>query len=95
MINRLPLSHYKAIGRQNHDIDFALENIKGEDFIKQAHEYFRGKTQVRGFGVTKLNPEKSKHLETATIEIMGMWIDVVNLRGESFGEGSPGSEFVK
>jgi tRNA nucleotidyltransferase (CCA-adding enzyme) len=62
--------------------------MMGEDFIKLAHEYFKEKTAVRGFGVTKFNPEKSKHLETATIEIMGNWIDVVNLRGEIYEEGS-------
>lgn len=62
--------------------------MMGEDFIKMAHEYFKEKTSVRGFGVTKFNPEKSKHLETATIEIMGQWIDVVNLRGEAYEPGS-------
>jgi tRNA nucleotidyltransferase (CCA-adding enzyme) len=37
-----------------------------------------------GFGVTKLNPEKSKHLETATIRLYDLWIDFVNLRGEVY-----------
>jgi len=43
--------------------------MMGEDFVKQAHEYLKGKADVGGFGVTKLNPEKSKHLETAKIRI--------------------------
>ena len=41
-----------------------------------------------GYGVTKLNPEKSKHLETATIRIYDLWIDFVNLRGEIYDEVS-------
>lgn len=41
-----------------------------------------------GFGVTKFNPDKSKHLETACVKIKDVWIDVVNLRGESYSENS-------
>ena len=32
----------------------------------------------------KANNEKSKHLETATIKVHGMMIDLVNLRSESY-----------
>jgi hypothetical protein len=60
----------------------------GEEFVKLAYEYLKEKTSVRGFGVTKFNPEKSKHLETAKIQIMDMWIDVVNLRGETYDPDS-------
>jgi tRNA nucleotidyltransferase/poly(A) polymerase len=38
--------------------------------------------------VTKFNPDKSKHLETACVKIMDVWVDVVNLRGETYTEGS-------
>lgn len=31
-----------------------------------------------------MNPEKSKHLETATLKIFGEWIDLVNLRAEEY-----------
>lgn len=30
------------------------------------------------------NPEKSKHLETATVRVDGFWVDFVNLRTESY-----------
>lgn len=30
------------------------------------------------------NPEKSKHLETATVRVGGFWVDFVNLRKESY-----------
>ena len=36
----------------------------------------------------KKNPEQSKHLETATIQIFGLWLDFVNLRGEEYAEDS-------
>jgi len=76
------------LGRESSDIDFAIDNMMGEEFVKLAYEYLKEKTNVRGFGVTRFNPEKSKHLETAKIEVMGVWIDVVNLRGETYTENS-------
>ena len=62
--------------------------MMGEEFVRLAHEALKEKASARGFGVTKLNPEKSKHLETAKIQIKGVWIDVVNLRGETYGADS-------
>ena len=44
--------------------------------------------KVSSFGVTKFNPELSKHLETATAKIHGQNIDFVNLRSESYNEDS-------
>ena len=40
--------------------------------------------KISGFGVTKFNPELSKHLETATAKIDDHWIDFVNLRCEEY-----------
>lgn len=40
--------------------------------------------QVGGFGVTKYNPEESKHLQTACARILDQWVDFVNLRGEEY-----------
>lgn len=34
------------------------------------------------------NPEQSKHLETATVQIMGLWVDCVNLRSETYQQDS-------
>lgn len=34
------------------------------------------------------NPEKSKHLETCTTRLLGLEIDLVNLRSESYSEDS-------
>ena len=41
-----------------------------------------------GYGVIKANSEKSKHLETATIRVLGYPIDLVNLRSETYTESS-------
>jgi len=38
--------------------------------------------------VIKANSEKSKHLETATIKVEGVFIDLVNLRSEKYSEDS-------
>lgn len=40
--------------------------------------------QQTHFGVIHKNPEQSKHLETATMQINHMWIDFVNLRTEEY-----------
>lgn len=74
----------KVMGRESSDIDFAIENMMGEDFVRQAHEYLSKNTSVSRIAVTKLNPEKSKHLETAKIRVSDVWIDIVNLRGEEY-----------
>lgn len=45
-------------------------------------------TQTRQVGIISQNPEKSKHLETATMRVGSFWIDFVNLRTESYTDGS-------
>lgn len=76
----------KLLGKDCKDIDITLDNMTGEEFITKAKVYFSKKNceHVHGFGVTKLNPDKSKHLETATARVKDMWIDFVNLRGETY-----------
>jgi len=71
-------------------LDFAIDNMMGEEFVKKAVEFIKAKTseEIHGFGVTKFNPEKSKHLETAKVQIRNIWIDVVNLRGEVYDTDS-------
>lgn len=40
--------------------------------------------------VTKIerNPDQSKHLETARAKVLGIELDLVNLRSEEYSEGS-------
>jgi tRNA nucleotidyltransferase (CCA-adding enzyme) len=41
-----------------------------------------------GMGVIMANPEQSKHLETATLRLLGLPIDLVHLRSEKYTEES-------
>ncbi len=71
------------------DIDIALDTMMGETFASHLVEYMRSKDiQPTGVGVIHSNPERSKHLETATIHIFGQPIDFVNLRSEEYADGS-------
>ncbi len=77
------------MGKDSHDIDIALDNMKGEEFVVRLKNYAETKNEkVSSFGVTKFNPELSKHLETATAKICDQTIDFVNLRSESYNEES-------
>ena len=44
--------------------------------------------QKSGMGVILANPDQSKHLETATLRLHGLPIDLVHLRSESYTEDS-------
>jgi tRNA nucleotidyltransferase/poly(A) polymerase len=46
------------------------------------------KKKKKGHGVIPCNPDKSKHLETAKLNISGIDIDFVNLRSETYAENS-------
>lgn len=52
-------------------------------------------TSLGGLHKIEANPEKSKHLETVTTRILGLDIDIVNLRKETYTEDSrnPQMEF--
>ena len=64
--------------------------MMGEEFVRMALDHIKEKVknEVHGFGVTRFNPEKSKHLETAKIQIKNIWLDFVNLRGEVYDSNS-------
>ena len=77
------------LGKENDDIDIALDDMYGEEFAKLIDQHISQEGgQARGFGVIKANNEKSKHLETATIKVDGLDIDLVNLRSEKYTEDS-------
>ena len=79
----------KLLGHESTDIDIALDKCSGEYFAEKFHNYLiENSYESHGFGVIRKNPDKSKHLETATIQLFNSWIDFVNLRGEEYGEDS-------
>lgn len=71
------------------DIDIALDDMLGREFADHLNDYLssRGEDTV-SVGVVLKNPEKSKHLETATMKVETFWIDFVNLRAEEYTQDS-------
>jgi len=71
------------------DIDIALDDMLGREFADHLNEYLsmHGKDTL-SVGVVLKNPEKSKHLETATMKVGPFWIDFVNLRAEEYTQDS-------
>ncbi|OIW32450.1 poly A polymerase C-terminal region-like protein [Coniochaeta ligniaria NRRL 30616] len=95
----------KLLGIESHDIDTAINNMTGEAFAKcLAKEAYRPEVQKahslsqgdvgRLYTVAK-NPEKSKHLETSSLNLCGLDVDFVNLRKETYTADSrnPQMEF--
>lgn len=86
----------KLLGRDSHDIDIALDNMLGKQFCEKVNEYLTSiGEETSGVGVIQSNPEQSKHLETATMRVKGVWVDFVNLRAETYAQNSriPTMEF--
>mmetsp|Transcript_6784 Transcript_6784/g.7681 ORF Transcript_6784/g.7681 Transcript_6784/m.7681 type:complete len:676 (-) Transcript_6784:136-2163(-) len=71
------------------DIDVALDDMLGREFADHLNEWLTQHGQETiSVGVVLKNPEKSKHLETATMKVGKFWIDFVNLRAEEYTEDS-------
>lgn len=73
----------KLLNLNSQDIDISLNNMTGT----QAANILRSSlSNSRSFGISRLNPEASKHLETACIKISNYQIDFVNLRSEVYAD---------
>lgn len=74
------------MGLESDDIDIALDNMYGEELAKLINDHLNkeGNTDKKRFGIIKANSDKSKHLETATIKVDGVDIDLVHLRSETY-----------
>ena len=71
------------------DIDIALDDMLGREFAEHLNEYLEQVgEETHSVGVVLKNPEKSKHLETATMKVGSFWIDFVNLRAEEYTQES-------
>lgn len=95
----------KLLGIQSHDIDTAINATTGLHFCSKLQEYFKDEENMKKhslqpgdlgnlYTIAK-NPDKSKHLETASKKILGYEVDFVNLRKETYSEDSrnPQMEF--
>lgn len=82
----------KILGRPSDDIDIAVDSMSGFEFATLLDEYLKKKPESKkgSSKVTRIkaNPDQSKHLETATMKIMGRDIDFVHLRTEEYTDSS-------
>ena len=61
----------------------------GFEFATLVNDYMQSiGHQKRTIAKIATNPEKSKHLETATMVVLGMSLDFVNLRSEVYDDES-------
>ncbi|KAJ8612503.1 hypothetical protein CTAYLR_003688 [Chrysophaeum taylorii] len=78
----------KALGKVTKDIDVAVDNCSGATFAERVSSVVtdrHGRADSR-IGVIAANPEQSKHLETATMRLCDLEVDLVNLRSEQYAD---------
>jgi len=77
----------KLLGKESHDIDISVNNMSGEKFAYLVKNYM-DEHGIRSGKITvvKDNPKQSKHLATAMIKVLGLPIDFVNLRKETYAD---------
>ncbi|PBK76666.1 hypothetical protein ARMSODRAFT_1078769 [Armillaria solidipes] len=79
----------KLLGSQSNDIDIALSDMMGYPFAEHLAAFANSRGIETG-SISKIaqNPDQSKHLETATLKILGLELDLVNLRSEEYATNS-------
>ena len=93
----------KLLGLESKDIDVGIDSMTGIRFGTLMQQYTASTDAKARYGdelaislaKIKANPDQSKHLETATTKILGLDVDLVNLRKEEYAESSrnPTMEF--
>ncbi|MCJ1394229.1 CCA tRNA nucleotidyltransferase, mitochondrial [Xylographa bjoerkii] len=93
----------RLLGIESKDIDIGIDSMTGYKFGTLMKQYLDdparrtqyGEDVVGRLAQIEANPEKSKHLETVTTKVLGLDIDLVNLRKETYDEDSrnPTMEF--
>ncbi|CCG83873.1 protein of unknown function, partial [Taphrina deformans PYCC 5710] len=78
----------KILRKKSHDIDIAISSISGHQFAVEFAAFLASQhPDLKTGTITKIlaNPEKSKHLDTATSRFLNLDLDFVQLRTESYG----------
>ena len=93
----------KLLGLESKDIDVGIDSMTGIRFGTLMQQYAASIDAKASYGdeleislaEIKANPDQSKHLETVTTRILGLDVDLVNLRKEEYAEASrnPKMEF--
>ncbi|CCA67451.1 related to tRNA nucleotidyltransferase [Serendipita indica DSM 11827] len=71
----------KLLGIESHDVDIAINTMTGEAFAQKLLD--AGKVDSIGTTIA-VNPDQSKHLATTRLKIHDFWVDLVNLRSETY-----------
>lgn len=73
----------KLLRIDSNDLDIVIDKMNGLDFASVLHQYSTSRNlPIGSIGRIKVNPDKSKHLETATLTLFGRDVDFVGLRHE-------------
>jgi tRNA nucleotidyltransferase (CCA-adding enzyme) len=95
----------KLLNIESNDIDTAVNVMTGHTFALKLRQYLNEEENLKRHSMTAedigslhkilANPEKSKHLETATTKVLSFDVDFVNLRKETYPDDSrnPQMEF--
>lgn len=87
----------KLLGYTSKDIDISISSMTGYKFGNLMKAFLKssansdpkyGPEVLGSLNKIEANPDKSKHLETVTTKILGLEIDLVNLRKETYVEDS-------
>lgn len=88
----------KLLGAGSQDIDVAINAMTGLTFGERMREYCDvpenaarhsiGPDDIGNLHKIARNPDKSKNLETTTVKVFGLDLDLVNLRTETYAEDS-------
>lgn len=86
----------KLLGLSSKDIDVGISTMTGyrfgtlmKEYLEQPEIHSKYEQGILGpLAKIEANPEKSKHLETVTTKVLGLEIDLVNLRKETYVEDS-------
>ncbi|EFJ33108.1 hypothetical protein SELMODRAFT_407286 [Selaginella moellendorffii] len=65
----------ELLGVESHDLDIALDDMTGQQFCDRVLPCLRKTDPLCSYKVIKSNPERSKHLETTKLEILGGELD--------------------
>ncbi|KAF4646929.1 CCA tRNA nucleotidyltransferase, mitochondrial, partial [Perkinsus chesapeaki] len=81
----------KLLGKESDDIDIAVDDMSGESFAYKVKDFLATTSpnaSCSSVGVVRANPDQSKHLETATLRVLDVSLDVNNLRTETYTQDS-------
>lgn len=84
----------KLLGKASHDIDIAIDNMTGVAFAKLVLEWMKEQGMPAADDVTTVeaNTEANKNIESAQIPILGISIDFVQLRKDTYTNDSRNPE---